>query len=88
MIKSYLICFTTYKSVGDWQSLLGINVRCPHLSWYTMKGEGKRDYPASISVQSAWYKECKYISRGYTNFDWEYEDACDAAIKYCLENLI
>ena len=33
-------------------------------------------------------KECKYIRRGYTNFDWEYEDACDAAIKYCLENLI
>lgn len=33
-------------------------------------------------------KECKYIRRGYTDFDWEYKDACDAAIKYCLENLI
>lgn len=33
-------------------------------------------------------KECKYIRRGYTDFDWKYEDACDAAIKYCLENLI
>lgn len=33
-------------------------------------------------------KECKYIRRGYTDFDWEHKDACDAAIKYCLENLI
>lgn len=37
-----------YKQVGDWQALFGINLRCPHLSWYTMKGEAKRDYPASI----------------------------------------
>ena len=42
-----------YKQVGDWQALFGINLRCPHLSWYTMKGEAKRDYPASIFFQSA-----------------------------------
>lgn len=33
-------------------------------------------------------KECKYVRRGYTDFDWNYEDAMEAAIKYCLENLI
>lgn len=33
-------------------------------------------------------KECKYVRRGYTDFDWNYEDAVEAAIKYCLENLI
>ena len=33
-------------------------------------------------------KECKYVRRGYTDFDWHYEDAVEAAIKYCLENLI
>ncbi len=46
-----------YKAVGDWQAMMGINLFCPHLSWYTMKGENKRDYPASIFYQSAWYKE-------------------------------
>lgn len=46
-----------YKQVGDWQALFGINFRCPHLSWYTMKGEAKRDYPASILHQSAWAGE-------------------------------
>lgn len=49
--------FRTYKYQGDWQAALGITVRVPHLSWYAMAGEAKRDYPASISYQSPWYKE-------------------------------
>ena len=49
--------FTDHKRIGDWQALFGINIRCHHLSWYTMAGEAKRDYPASISFQSRWYGE-------------------------------
>ena len=50
-----------YKAVGDWQAMMGINLFCPHLCWYTMKGENKRDYPASIFYQSAWYKGYSYL---------------------------
>lgn len=53
--------FQSHKNIGDWQALLGINLRCPHLSWYTMKGEAKRDYPASILHQSPWYGEYSYV---------------------------
>lgn len=53
--------FQSHKAVGDWQALYGINIRCPHLSWYTMEGEAKRDYPASILHQSAWYSEYRRI---------------------------
>ncbi len=49
--------FKSHKAVGDWQALFGINLRCQHLSWYTMEGESKRDYPASILHQSPWYRE-------------------------------
>jgi len=49
--------FMDHKRIGDWQALFGINVRCHHLSWYSMAGEAKRDFPASISFQSAWYLE-------------------------------
>lgn len=49
--------FRMYKHQGDWQAALGVTVRVPHLSWYSMQGEAKRDYPASISYQSPWYKE-------------------------------
>jgi hypothetical protein len=53
--------FDGHKAVGDWQALFGINVRCHHLAWYTMQGEAKRDYPASISHQSAWWKDYRYV---------------------------
>lgn len=33
-------------------------------------------------------KKCKYIRKGYTDFDWDYKEAADVAIKYSLENLI
>jgi len=53
--------FEGHKAVGDWQSLFGVTLRCPHLSWYTMAGEAKRDFPASIFHQSAWYPEYERV---------------------------
>ena len=53
--------FRGHKLQGDWQAVLGVTVRVPHLYWVSMKGEAKRDYPASIGHQSAWYKEYSYI---------------------------
>lgn len=53
--------FRTYKHQGDWQACLGVTIRVPHLSWYAMKGEAKRDYPASIHYQSPWYKKYNVI---------------------------
>ncbi|MBR4519683.1 MAG: hypothetical protein IKO65_11850 [Victivallales bacterium] len=47
--------FAGHKALGDWLAVLGINFRCPHLAWYSMAAEAKRDYPASISFQSSWY---------------------------------
>lgn len=49
--------FADYKYVGDWQAILGANLRCPHLSWYTMEGEAKRDYPGTFLHQATWYQE-------------------------------
>lgn len=53
--------FRGHKFQGDWQAALGITQRVPHLSWTSMEGEAKRDYPASIHYQSPWYKEYGYI---------------------------
>ncbi len=44
-----------HKAIGDWQVALGITLRCQHLAWYTMEGQAKRDYPASIFYQSPWW---------------------------------
>lgn len=53
--------FRGHKFQGDWQAALGVTVRVPHLAWLSMAGEAKRDYPASISYQSPWYKEYPII---------------------------
>lgn len=49
--------FRGHKLAGDWQAALGVTTRVPHLTWVSMAGEAKRDYPASIGYQSPWYKE-------------------------------
>nr|MDA3797507.1 hypothetical protein [Kiritimatiellia bacterium] len=53
--------FVGHKNQGDWQAALGVTVRVHHLAWVSMQGEAKRDYPASISYQSPWYKKYNYI---------------------------
>ncbi len=53
--------FRGHKLLGDWQAALGVTIRVPHLSWTSMEGEAKRDYPASIGYQSPWYKEYKLV---------------------------
>ncbi len=53
--------FRGHKLHGDWQAALGVTARVQHLSWVSMKGVSKRDYPASISYQSSWHKEYSYV---------------------------
>ncbi len=53
--------FREYFHQGNWQSALGIDVRIPHLSWMSMLGDGKRDYPATFSYQSPWYLDNKLL---------------------------
>jgi hypothetical protein len=60
-VTGWTFDFRGHKFQGDWQAALGVTVRVPHLSWVSMKGSAKRDYPASIHYQSPWYKEYKMI---------------------------
>jgi len=68
-VTNYTFDFRGHKYQGDWQAALGVSVRVPHLSWVSMQGEAKRDYPASISYQSPWYKEYKYIEDHYARLN-------------------
>ncbi len=81
--------FKGHKNVGDWQALFGINSRCPHLSWYTMEGESKRDYPASILHQSPWYKDYSYIENYFARFSVATfgEPMCDVLVLNPIESI-
>lgn len=46
-----------HKIQGDWQAALGVTVRVPHLSWVSMNGEAKRDYPGTFNYQAPWHDQ-------------------------------
>ncbi len=60
-VTNYDFDFRGHKLQGDWQAALGITVRVPHLSWASMNGEAKRDYPATFNYQAPWYREYAYV---------------------------
>ena len=64
-VMGWDVDFRAHKFHGDWQAALGVSVRVPHLSWVSMRGEAKRDYPAPISYQSSWWKDYSYIEDHY-----------------------
>ena len=79
-----------HKAVGDWQALFGINLRCPHLSWYTMEGESKRDYPASILHQSTWYPYYSTVEDYFARFGvfmTEGSPICDVLVVNPIESV-
>ncbi len=82
--------FKAHKAVGDWQALFGINLRCQHLSWYTMEGESKRDYPASILHQSPWYHDYAKVEDYFARFGLvmsEGEPDCDVLLLNPIESV-
>ena len=84
------MAFDEHKKIGDWQAFLGVNLRCPHLSWYTMTGEAKRDYPASIFHQSAWYSQYKYVEDYFSRINLilqQGEPDCDVLVVHPVESV-
>lgn len=61
--------FKTFKLQGDWQAALGINRRVPHLSWMSMEGEAKRDWPGSIFYQSPYWKEFSVLEDSFARLN-------------------
>lgn len=61
--------FRGHKFQGDWQAALGVTVRVPHLSWVSMKGSAKRDYPASLNYQVPWYQEYPLIENHFARLN-------------------
>jgi len=59
--------FETQKRLVDWETVLGVNFVNQHLSYYSLKGVRKFDYPPSFSYHEPWWEHYKlmgdYIGR-------------------------
>jgi hypothetical protein len=53
------INFTNYKRLVDWQVVLGVNFVNQHLSYFTIKGVRKFDYPPSFTYHEPWWENYK-----------------------------
>ncbi len=49
--------FKRYKRLVDWEEVLGVNFVNQHLSYYTLKGVRKFDYPPSFSYHEPWWDD-------------------------------
>ena len=50
------ISFKELKRLVDWQVSLGVNFVNPHLSYYSMQGVRKYDYPPTFSYHEPWWE--------------------------------
>lgn len=71
------LSFENMKWIADWHYVLGVNFMNQHLSWYSMRGARKRDYPTTIQYQSPWWKDyhvvADYMKRAtYTTAQGDY----------------
>ncbi len=51
------VSFAELKGIYEWQMVKGINLLCPHLEGYSIRGMRKRDYPPAMYLQQPWWSE-------------------------------
>jgi alpha-L-rhamnosidase len=54
--------FQDMKRLGDWEFVLGINTLTQHLSFMTIMGARKYDYPQSFSYHEPWWPYYKQLN--------------------------
>lgn len=59
------ITFKDLKRLGDWEYALGVNIMNQHLSFFSISGTRKYDYPPSFSYHNPWFKSYGYLNKYY-----------------------
>ena len=59
------LTFAEMKRNGDWEYALGVNLMNQHLTYFTLAGARKNDYPPSFDYHQPWWNSYKYINDHY-----------------------
>lgn len=51
------VSLSELKGIYEWQMVRGINMLCPHLEGYSIRGIRKRDYPPAMYRQQPWWND-------------------------------
>ena len=53
------VSFQDLYWIAGWMNWYGVNLLCPHLQGYSLRGNRKRDYPPSLFFQQSWFQMYK-----------------------------
>jgi hypothetical protein len=56
------LTFTDMKRNGDWEYALGVNFMNQHLTYFTLAGARKYDYPPTFDYHEPWWNDYRYIN--------------------------
>lgn len=59
------LTFTDMKRNGDWEYALGVNLMNQHLTYFTLAGARKYDYPPAFDYHEPWWENYKYLNTHY-----------------------
>jgi len=58
-VSSQAITFEDRKQIAQWMVALGINYRCYHATFYSLRGRRKRRYAPHLSYQQPWWNDSR-----------------------------
>jgi hypothetical protein len=61
-VSTQALTFQDRKRIGDWMTVLGINTRCLHGTFYSMRGRRKRVYVPHLSYQQPWWQDNRIVA--------------------------
>lgn len=64
------LTFEDMKRLGDWEYVLGVNFMNQHLSYNSIAGDRKDDFPQSFSYHEPWWKEYKVQADYFGRLSW------------------
>ncbi|NLJ44719.1 MAG: hypothetical protein GX431_13755 [Bacteroidales bacterium] len=56
------LTFADMKKNGDWEYALGVNLMNQHLTYFSMAGARKYDYPPTFDYHEPWWNNYKYLN--------------------------
>ena len=64
------LTFADRKQIAAWLMALGINYRCYHGAFYSMRGRRKRIYPPHLSYQQPWWEENRRVADPFARLSY------------------
>ena len=58
-LSGHGVTLNDLKRIYEWQMVRGINLLCPHLEGYSLRGIRKRDYPPAMYYQQPWWDDAE-----------------------------